>query len=466
VPVNPTYPETYTHAHVQEKLDAVVGMVNTSARTISGNGSLQASDDNHIVVYDGTVDAIITVPSTLPVGRYHVLSTSLMRLEIVAGAGATVNGTVLVDQYVMATVTVYQNGDGNSAKAVVSGGRQPSALLVKPGINLGGGEFSHTIIPGVLGTNYTYPTTTWNNIDTGDLSGFAYWQSKGMRIIRLPFKWDRIQRTLGGALYETDMAYIDNAVAQTAALGMWLILDVHNSAYYNISGTDYKIGSAQVTQAHFNDLWTRLANRYKNYPHVMFGLMNEPDDTWTAAAWRDIALQTVSAIRATGATNTILIQGVYWSGAYSWTAEWAGGGNGQAWAGRLPDGCLLEMHHYLDPPVSGAYSSTPYCATGAGEWLQWATAWLRDNGYRGFLGEFGYPHDAGGFNSCPPEADKVFDHLAANADVWWGFTLWSGGPWVRTGGNPATMSLEPENGDRPQIVDVMSRTWDLSSAPQ
>jgi endoglucanase len=343
--------------------------------------------------------------------------------------------------------------------------RSVAEVRVKPGINLGGGEFAHLNLPGTLGQHYTYPTTTWNNIDTGDESGFAYWYSKGMRVVRMPFKWDRVQRTLGGELYETDMAYLDNAVAQTDTLGMWLILDVHNAAYYGVNWD--KIGDGVVTQEHFNDLWTRLANRYKAYPHVMFGLMNEPDNTWTATDWRDVALSCVAAIRATGATNTIVIQGVWWSGAYSWVSDWAGGtgGNGAAWAGQLPPNCLLEMHHYLDTPVSGEYSSAPYCATGSGTWLQWATAWLRTNGYRALLGEFGYPDDSGGLNTCPPEASSVFDHLEANADVWWGFTMWSGGPWVRTGGDPATMSLEPENGDRPQITAAMARAWDLSNAP-
>ena len=57
-----------------------------------------------------------------------------------------------------------------------------SPLLL--GVNLAGAEFGSNV-PGVFGTDYTYPTHA--EID--------YYASKGLGVIRLPFLWERMQRT-------------------------------------------------------------------------------------------------------------------------------------------------------------------------------------------------------------------------------------------------------------------------------
>ena len=58
------------------------------------------------------------------------------------------------------------------------------------GVNLAGAEFAPQHVPGVFGTDYTYPTHT--EID--------YYASKGLDVIRLPFLWERLQRTELGPL--------------------------------------------------------------------------------------------------------------------------------------------------------------------------------------------------------------------------------------------------------------------------
>ena len=57
-----------------------------------------------------------------------------------------------------------------------------SSLLL--GVNLAGAEFGWNV-PGVFGTDYTYPTHT--EID--------YYAAKGMSVVRLPFLWERVQPT-------------------------------------------------------------------------------------------------------------------------------------------------------------------------------------------------------------------------------------------------------------------------------
>ena len=57
------------------------------------------------------------------------------------------------------------------------------------GVNFAGAEFGPHV-PGVFGTDYTYPTHA--EID--------YYASKGLDVIRLPFLWERLQRTELGPL--------------------------------------------------------------------------------------------------------------------------------------------------------------------------------------------------------------------------------------------------------------------------
>lgn len=55
------------------------------------------------------------------------------------------------------------------------------------GVNLSGTEFGETT-PGKFATDYIYPNA--QELD--------YFKSKGLRLIRLPFRWKRIQTSLGG----------------------------------------------------------------------------------------------------------------------------------------------------------------------------------------------------------------------------------------------------------------------------
>lgn len=53
------------------------------------------------------------------------------------------------------------------------------------------------------------------------------------------------------------------------------------------------------------------------------------------------------------------------------------------------------------------------------------THWLREGGYRGFLGEFGRSEDP----LCLAAMDDLLIHLGANADVWFGRALWASSQW-------------------------------------
>ena len=81
------------------------------------------------------------------------------------------------------------------------------------GVNLAGAEFTSEKIPGAYGVDYTYPTT----------AELDYYNSKGLKLIRLPFLWERVQPALWGDLNQTELARIDAVVAAAKARNMQII---------------------------------------------------------------------------------------------------------------------------------------------------------------------------------------------------------------------------------------------------
>src|SRR5690606_19358119 len=51
------------------------------------------------------------------------------------------------------------------------------------GVNLSGAGFGPSVVPGVHGTNYTYPAESY----------YKKYADLGMNLVRLPFLWERIQ---------------------------------------------------------------------------------------------------------------------------------------------------------------------------------------------------------------------------------------------------------------------------------
>ena len=88
---------------------------------------------------------------------------------------------------------------------------------------------------------------------------------------------------------------------------------------------------------------------------------------------------------------------------------------------------------------SASRSSGNGCSESVGVYRVTAvTQWLRTNGYRGFLGEFG----AAPTQTCYRAVDNLLTYLGENSDVWFGCTWWAAGPWW--GDYP--MSIEPIDG--------------------
>jgi endoglucanase len=299
----------------------------------------------------------------------------------------------------------------------------PEAKMI--GVNLAVGEFGKA--PGVFGKDYAYPGA----------KQFDYCRRKGLRVIRLPFKWERVQDDLMGPLDPFDMGKIDEVVKLARERGLKLILDMHNYARH--SGK--LIGTEEVPNAAFADVWQKIAARYQDESGIFaYGIMNEPHGT--KGLWPAAAQACVDAIRAVDTTHTILVCGDGWSGAHSWP-----GINGKFLLSDPAGKLVYEAHQYFDHNNSGSYKRSyddegAYPTVGV-ERLQPFIKWLKEHNARGFIGEFGVPDN-------DPRWLVVLDNtLAEMKKQGLGGTYWAAGPWW--GKYP--LSVEPRDGqDRPQMA--------------
>ncbi len=302
------------------------------------------------------------------------------------------------------------------------------------GVNLAGAEFGQG--RGTYGKDYAYPSE----------ETITYFADKGFNAVRLPFKWERLQPRLNRNFDKAERKRLSDTVKALRKAGMTVILDPHNYAYYG----DQQIGSAAVPDSAFADFWSRLAADYKQDAGVEFGLMNEPHDV-PATQWLASANAAIAAIRETGATNLVLVPGTIWSGAHSWEEERDGGANGTVMLGIQDpaDNNAYEVHQYLDGDFSGK-ASTCERADDAVKALERFTDWLKRNGKRGFLGEFGGSAEP----ACLDGLARMTALVHRENAVWTGWTYWAAGDWW-----PASepLNIQPTaDGDRPQLAALMS----------
>jgi endoglucanase len=308
-------------------------------------------------------------------------------------------------------------------------GGTTNALPWLAGVNLSGAEFGEGSLPGTYGTHYIYP-------DQGEVD---YFKGEGMNVVRVNFRWERLQRSLNAAFNATELGRLHTFVDAATASGVYVILDPHNYARY----VNDLIGSSAVPRSAFADFWGRLADEFKDDPRVIFGLVNEPHDMVTED-WLAAANDAISAIRGTGATNLILVPGNAWTGGWSWSANWYGSSNATTMDGIVDSGdnYAIEVHQYLDEDYSGSHAA---CTQDGSSVVAGLTTWARDQGVRVFLGEIGGADNT----DCAREVDELLDHLDANRDVWMGWAWWAAGPWW--GDYMLTLEPNSDGSDQPQM---------------
>jgi hypothetical protein len=248
------------------------------------------------------------------------------------------------------------------------------------GVNLSGFEF--VAVDGYdpsdpTGSNFGQPYgPNW--------SAIAAWKANVVRIPLNEDSWLGLTCTdTSGATRNADPGsnykqFVANFVQQANALGMYVILDLHWAA----PGSSCPMLQSQMADSdHSLAFWTSIANTYKNNPAVLFELFNEPylnfDFTgdpwqymmfgqngtfsgypatgvtnvwenimtpWNIASYQDM----INAVRATGATNVLLI------GSVSYTADLSG------WLSHMPSDPLNQIAATWHPyPTYGAVWGTP-----------------------------------------------------------------------------------------------------------
>ncbi|WP_417790900.1 glycoside hydrolase family 5 protein [Stutzerimonas xanthomarina] len=276
------------------------------------------------------------------------------------------------------------------------------------GVALSGAAFGPSVLPGKHGTNYIYPAESY----------YKKYAEQGLKLVRLPFLWERIQPQLDTELDTAQLTLLTQSLDFAHKHGVKVVLDMHN--YYRYYRQP--IGSETVSIQSFANTWKRIALKVGKHPALSgYGLMNEPN---TKGLWPQAALAAAKEIRKVDQTNWIYVAGDRFSSAWHWPQS-----NTQLiadpWMRDPQNNLIFEAHMYLDRDTSGMYADK--AETFAPELginrAKPFVDWLRTNKLRGFIGEMGVPNYA-------PDAivamDNLLGYLRENCVP---MTYWAGGPW-------------------------------------
>ncbi|MDA3874437.1 MAG: glycoside hydrolase family 5 protein [Kiritimatiellae bacterium] len=324
------------------------------------------------------------------------------------------------------------------------------------GVNLAGAEFGGNGT--TYGQDYIYPGESQLN----------YFHSKGLKLIRLPFKWHRIQPDLYGNLSSAELGRIDTFLDQAEARGMQVILDLHNYAGRTVPGFDsdpttpgiqgYKIGDTELPVSAYKDVWKKMAAHFKNRSNIWaYGLMNEPSGISTTD-WLTAVQAAVDGVREEDMNNYVLLPGTYWSNAHQWPTH----GEYLLNVVDSADKRIFEAHSYWDGDHNGDYSQS-YAASGVTpsygvDDLEDFVDWCNANDVQGFVGEFGIDwRDP----DWAPVLENALAYMEANGIS---ATYWAGGPWW-TSNYPLDLEVDPRTNEPRYPLDILAEYGDGTSQP-
>jgi endoglucanase len=291
------------------------------------------------------------------------------------------------------------------------------------GVNLAGAEFASQKLPGVMGTDYAYPSR----------NDLAYFKATGMNLIRLPFRWERVQHNLKSPLEAAEVAQIARVIGWARELELCILLDLHNYGSYR----SQKIGSDAVDTKAFEDVWLRLAAAFPDANTTALGLMNEPA-AMPVPQWLALAQSTVLALRSKGASHWLMVGSGRWSGAHEFHKRFDGQSAAEAF-GRFNDPLnrfAVELHQYVDHNYSGT-STTCIAPERLEKIMRTLALWSQAHQVRFFMGEFGTASTP----ACLADLRALLQPMQDNR-VWLGWSYWSAG--ARWG--PYPFSIQPGKG--------------------
>ena len=284
------------------------------------------------------------------------------------------------------------------------------------GVNLAGAEFNARKLPGVIFTDFTYPSN----------SELEFIASQGANIIRLPFLWERLQPVANGPLDPAELGRLKLTVKNANAQGLCVLLDAHNYATYYGTKINETLDGTDLSKA-FTAFWLAVAAEFSDPNDTVFGLMNEPASI-PLVEWAVIAKQTLAALRKAEATNLVFVSGGRWSGIHDWFAGFENSNSTEFDDLQDPlKRTVIEVHQYTDSDYSGTHTAT----TGTGcrdadefnSKFEKITAWATLNQQTLFLGEFGVPPSA----ECLRTLTRFLELMQERP--WRGWSYWAAGSW-------------------------------------
>ena len=312
----------------------------------------------------------------------------------------------------------------------------PIPSTARFGVNLACGEFGTT--PGVYNTNYTYPR----------VAELDYYKSKGLTLIRMPFKWERVQHDVAGSLdTDLDLMKIKEFVQAAEDRGISVILDMHNYARRKVYDKSFVIGQTDtLTIENFVDVWIKLANEFKGYSNIYgYDIMNEPHGLGTVS-WFKVSQAVIDGIRSVDDHTPIIIEG----NSFASSARWPKSSDSLKYLTDPANNIVYEAHCYFDSDASGLYESS-YDNEVVSDMIYYTrlepfVEWLKTNNKKGMIGEFGVP---GNDTRWLTILDNSLTYMRDNNIS---ATYWAGGPWWGT----YTLSIEPSGTvgsyvDKPQM---------------
>lgn len=361
-----------------------------------------------------------------------VLYPSGGNITVLVDGGAIDGNAVGYPRTVSVSSTGFdQTNPGNEPPHNGTGSGDPINLV---GVNLAGAEFGASM-PGRYQTDYIYP---------GE-ADFKRYADMDIKLVRLPFRWERLQPKLNTELNAAELGRLMNTLDHASKHGVQVILDMHN--YYRYFGK--LIASGDVPISAFADSWQRIAQKVSNHSALYgYGLMNEPHST--NGKWPEAALAASKAIRQIDRDGWIYVAGDRWSSAFHWPSY-----NTQLvtdpWMREPANNLVYEAHLYLDTDYSGTYANRiaeidPMIGVNRAKPF---VEWLRTHRLRGFIGEHGAPDYS---PSAVVATDNLLQYLGQNCIP---STYWAAGPWW----GEYALSLDVKSGKaRPQLPVLRKHT--------
>lgn len=301
------------------------------------------------------------------------------------------------------------------------------------GVSLCGPEFGQDQIPGILNKDYVYPRTDEVN----------YFANKGVSIVQLPFRWERLQKQLGAELDMEEVNRMKTLIYDCEFRGLMVILNMHNFGRYKSRGEELVLGSAQLPIKFLRDFWKKMAIAFKANKNIYaFDIMNEPHDLGENV-WFNAAQQTIWGIREINTNLTVMVEGDHYANANVWEKF----SDNLKYLKDPSNKIVFNAHCYFDHDVSGRYTKS-YEHEGAHEQIGVQRVkpfidWIKKNGVKGYVGEFGVPRNDARWL---PILENFLEYLTANHISG---SYWAAGPWWKN----YPLSLEPVNGqDQPQMA--------------